>query len=327
MVHLDGAGARPELRDGGQRHGLARGRPHVDVRECVGALPVAGLELHHDVVLVQRRVDGRHLALAERVVERLVDRARADAEPRGGRAVDDHGHLEPAILLVAADVAQLGHFPHGAHQAGGPRVQLVQVVALHGELVLRVADASAEAHILDSLEVERGPRHLRELRPESRDDFVRGDLSLLARFQRDEATAGVRGRAAPAAAAREQSDGVHGGVGFQDLRVAHHLLVDGRERHVLLGDDVGGEPPVVLLGEEALRHDIEEMDVHGKRREEDDHRDRGVPQRDGQASVVGARDGVEDPLAQDRKPRAVDGVVRPEQKRAHHRRGREGDCQ
>ena len=88
-----------------QRNSLARARADVDVRERVGTLPEAGLELHDHVVLVQRRVDGRHLTLSERVVERLVDHPRADAEPRGGRSVDDDRHLEAAILLIAADVA------------------------------------------------------------------------------------------------------------------------------------------------------------------------------------------------------------------------------
>src|SRR5207244_12444106 len=127
---------------------------------------------------------------------------------------------EPAILLIAADVAQLGHLPHGADQAGRPGIQLVQVVALQGELILRVAASSAEAYVLHGLEIERGPRHLRELRPETRDDRVGGDLSLLARLQRDEAAAGVRGGPAPAAAARDQGARVDRGIGFQAFAFA-----------------------------------------------------------------------------------------------------------
>src|SRR2546426_2365689 len=92
-----------------------------------------------------------------------------------------------------------------------------------GELVLRVAASPAETHVLHGLEIEGGPRHLRELGSETRDDLVRGNLSLLTQLQRDEAAAGVRGRAAPAAAAREQGDRVDRGIGFQDLRVAQHL--------------------------------------------------------------------------------------------------------
>ena len=103
--------------------------------------------------------------------------------------------------------------------------------------------------------------------------------------------------------------------------------MDGRERDVLLRDDVGGEPPVVLLREEALRHEVEEVDVHRERGEKDDHRDRWMPQRDGQRPVVGARDRVEDSLAQHREPRPVLWILWPEQERAHHRRRRERDRQ
>jgi hypothetical protein len=81
----------------------------------------------------------------------------------------------------------------------------------------------------------------------TRDDLVGGDFALLARLERDEAAADVRGGAAAAAAPVNRVTVSIAGSDFQDLRVAHHLLVDGRERDVLLSDDVGGEPSVVLL--------------------------------------------------------------------------------
>ena len=230
-------------------------------------------------------------------------------------------------MLIAADVAQLGHFTHGADQARRPGVQRLQVVALQRELILRVAGSATEAHVLHGLEIERGPRHLRELWPETRDDVIRGDLSLFARLQRDESAAGVRRGPAAAAASREQGDRVDRGIGFQDFRVAHHLFVDGRERDILLSDDVDGEASIVLLGEEALRHDVEEVRVHREGGEEDDHGDRGMEQRDGQRPVVRARDGVEESLTQHREPRAVERVLRPEQEGAHHRGRRERDRQ
>src|SRR5439155_11032 len=83
-----------------ERHHVARGAAHVDLRERLGALPVLRGHLHHDVVLVERRVDRRDLALAEGVVERLVDHLRGHADARGAGTVDLQRHLEPAILLV-----------------------------------------------------------------------------------------------------------------------------------------------------------------------------------------------------------------------------------
>ena len=45
----------------------------VDRVERLGLLPVLGRDLHHDAVLIQAGIDRRDLALAERVVQRLVD--------------------------------------------------------------------------------------------------------------------------------------------------------------------------------------------------------------------------------------------------------------
>ena len=64
------------------------------------------LHLEDDAVQVQLREDDRDLALAERVVERVVDLLRRDAEARRRVAVDRERHLEPGRLLVARDVAE-----------------------------------------------------------------------------------------------------------------------------------------------------------------------------------------------------------------------------
>ena len=61
---------------------------HVDLIQHPRILPVARRDLHHHVILVERIVDGRHLALAERVVERVVDRAQGDAELHRRVAID-----------------------------------------------------------------------------------------------------------------------------------------------------------------------------------------------------------------------------------------------
>jgi hypothetical protein len=130
------------------------------------------------VILVQLRVDVRDLTLAEGIVERLVDHARAHAKPRGGGAIDRHRDFEAAVLLVAAHVAQLRHLAHRPHEPRRPRVQLLQVVALQRELVLRVGDPPAQADVLDRLQIERGPRDLRQLWPQARDHLVGRDAAL-----------------------------------------------------------------------------------------------------------------------------------------------------
>ena len=62
------------------------------------------IDLEHDVVLVERGEDRRDDALAEGVVERVVDRRRQDAEARRGIAIDRDVEQRSGILLVAGDV-------------------------------------------------------------------------------------------------------------------------------------------------------------------------------------------------------------------------------
>ena len=65
---------------------------------------------------------------------------------------------------------------------GGKLIEIVQIVALHGELILRVALPAADAQILRGLQVQGGAGHLGQLRPQPRDDEVGCDFPLLKRF-------------------------------------------------------------------------------------------------------------------------------------------------
>jgi len=60
------------------------------------------------VILVQRGVDGRNLPLAEGVVQRFVDDLRGEPEARGGGAIEHERRLAPAVLLIAAEIDDLG---------------------------------------------------------------------------------------------------------------------------------------------------------------------------------------------------------------------------
>ena len=62
------------------------------------------------MILIQRRIHGGHLALAESIVERGVDLRRGKAETRSRIAIDHHGRLQTAVLLVAVDVDDDGNF-------------------------------------------------------------------------------------------------------------------------------------------------------------------------------------------------------------------------
>jgi len=100
-------GARGEAREGAQRHLGAGGRLHVDALERVRIVLELGRDLEDHVVLVELGEDGRDLALAEGVVERVVDGLGQDGQARGEVAVDDQRGHEAAVLLIARHVAKL----------------------------------------------------------------------------------------------------------------------------------------------------------------------------------------------------------------------------
>jgi hypothetical protein len=52
-------------------------------------------DFHNHMVLVELGEDGGHLALAESVVERVVNVGHGDAEARGGVAIDDQLRPKP----------------------------------------------------------------------------------------------------------------------------------------------------------------------------------------------------------------------------------------
>ena len=64
------------------------------------------LGFENDAVLVELGEDRGDLALAEGVVERVVDGLRQNVQPRGSLAVNVDGNLQAAGLLVAGDVGE-----------------------------------------------------------------------------------------------------------------------------------------------------------------------------------------------------------------------------
>ena len=69
------------------------------------------IDLQDDVVLVQRGEHRRDDALAEGVVERVVDRRRQDAEARRDLAIDRDIELRAGIRLVAGNIGDAAGSP------------------------------------------------------------------------------------------------------------------------------------------------------------------------------------------------------------------------
>ena len=104
MIQRKGSRAGLKSRKRTQRNLLAARRAHIDVLQSGGILLELWVHLHHHVILIQLGEDGGDLALAEGVVERIVDVGREHAEARSGVAVDDQRRQQTEILLVARDV-------------------------------------------------------------------------------------------------------------------------------------------------------------------------------------------------------------------------------
>ena len=112
MVDGDGRDRRRVMGHGAQGNLSAGRRRQVDEIERGRALPEPRLHLHDDVVLVELGEHGRHQALAEGVVEDVVDELRREPQPGRRRAVVYDLRLQAAVLLVGADVGELGTLAH-----------------------------------------------------------------------------------------------------------------------------------------------------------------------------------------------------------------------
>ncbi len=120
-----------------------------------------GGEFEHDVVLIDLREDGRHLALAERIVERVVDQLGRDPELAGALTVDDHRGARRGAFQVAGDVAQSRQLAQFAQDVRNRAGQLAEIGVLQGVLELRGAAAAADLQLLPRPQVEFDARNVR----------------------------------------------------------------------------------------------------------------------------------------------------------------------
>src|SRR5439155_24367896 len=119
---------------GAQRDRRPTRAAYVDVSQRASGPAELWLELQDDAVLVELGEHRRHLPLAERVVERVVDHLGAHAQPGGGGAVDDQGGREPLVLLIAAHVDELRARPQRLDQPRGPAAGLLRLRILEARL-------------------------------------------------------------------------------------------------------------------------------------------------------------------------------------------------
>ena len=137
--------------------------PNIDILQRVGALGKFRSHFHDHVILVQRLVHDRHLALAEGVVQGVVNVCGIHSQPRRGVAINDDGCFESLVLLVGVDVAQFGQGAQFLQKKRRPVIQIIQAFALQGVLELRLALSSADGEVLGRLQEESRARYDRQL--------------------------------------------------------------------------------------------------------------------------------------------------------------------
>ena len=183
------------------------------------------------MILVLRGIDHRHLALAERVVERVVDLGDIEPEACGSRPVDDQVALQPLLLLIEVDLGQQRHLFQRRFELGGPLVDQLGIVGLEGVLVRRVGRASADADILGALQKQPCAGDPVELGAKPGHD-LRHPHPLGQRFQHDEHKPGIG-----LAAAGERVDVLHRRILPNDIDQLGQLFLHQLEGDALVGLD------------------------------------------------------------------------------------------
>jgi hypothetical protein len=144
----------------------------IDLVQRLRVLPEFRRHLHDHVVLILRRIDRRYLALAEGVVQRIVDLADGQPEPRRSRAVDDEVALQPLLLLIEIDVGQLGQLLQCGFQLRSPLVELLGIVGQQCVLVLGVVGAGADPQVRRRPQEKLRSRYLVELGTQPAHDLL-----------------------------------------------------------------------------------------------------------------------------------------------------------
>ena len=162
-----------------QRHLPARGRQQIQLVERLRPLPILRCHFHYHAILVNRRIDRRHLRLPVGEIERGIDGTRGNAHARGGLAIDGERGLQPAHLLIGIHIRQFRLILQRALQQRRPSAQVFQIIRAQCELIRGVALTPADTDILHRVQEQIGACDRAELGPQSRNHLVRGHAALL----------------------------------------------------------------------------------------------------------------------------------------------------
>ena len=256
-------------------------------------------QLHDDPVLVGRRIDRRHLALAKGVVERVLDLHRRDAELASRLAVDGDGDLRVLDQQIARDIGQGRLLAKPRLQFPRGRVERVDVAALQGVLVETLRGQSADRDRRRILDEDRDVGHaLKGLRQIAR-DVIGAAPALVDRLQVDRELSLIR-RGCRADRGRDRA---HIGIARHD-RGNIALVLDERV-------------------EEALRRRPEEPRRRNENPEREHERRRPPRHHPCEAALIDAQRSLVEALRRLVHAAMLASVLRPQKAAREHRRQRQ----
>jgi hypothetical protein len=147
--------------------------------------------LQDDSVLTGLSKNSGHDALAESVVQCVVDRRHGDAEARRGISVDAQVGRQTLRGQVSSDIVELRQRPQLVDDSRHPGSQLIRIRTAHHELVLSAADRGVDCQILHGLHVQRHAYNLCGLLLQAPHDVAGCGFAVVFGFQVDEETPAV----------------------------------------------------------------------------------------------------------------------------------------
>src|SRR5882762_9532346 len=276
------------------------------------------------MVLLQGSIDGRDDALAEGVVERVVDRVGQDAVARGDITLDRDVEHRPGIELIGGYVGDAGNRLDLVEEQRRPVLELAGIGVVQGVLELGLVQARADGDVLRGLHIERDALDLAEVGLQPRDYLV-DRVTLVCGLELN-VDAAVVHRVAAAAGSHRGSDCVDGWIPHDGI--LHSLLAfqHGLEGNILRRLGLADNQSGVLLGKETLGNDY--VQITGQRDGAEHHhqRDELMPQHDLEACLIEVEHAIEAAFGHAVKP-SVLLALGLEQVCAHHRRQRPRDHQ
>ncbi|MDT4838092.1 hypothetical protein FQZ97_718380 [compost metagenome] len=269
--------------EGRQRHPRAGGGDQLDLVQRLRVLGVLRVDLHHHAVLVEAVVDGRHLALAEGVVQHPGDHAHVHAQPLGGVAVDHQANLLGALGFLGIDIGQLRQCAQRFTDTRQPFAQLVEIAGEQHVLVLRAAPlAPADLQVLVGHQEHASSGDFRYRAAQAIDHLLRGDVALGDRLEAHD----HEGVVDPPATADEPGHAFHRGVCEHRAPVDFHLRLHDLERQAVVAADHADQLAGVLLRQEGFRHADEQEHVQRDGRQQAEQHQQRMLQRAIQAASV-----------------------------------------